>query len=335
MKFLSLLLALSAFWISSELAAPSANLNQHGEKKMRAIENPETGQFEIWEDSQSVLQYNYRIVEAGALFEKISPPNLKYAKPRSDYIHPLYGLSGEELTADWSIDHPHHRGIYWAWPEVTFDGETGDLHALQKVFARPTEKNNLMNGEGYSQIEAENVWLWKDERPIVQEWTVIRAYSAHKEERLIDLEFHFNPLVEGITIARRETDKYGGLNIRLTELAQQEIRFAPAASSGGREAPVAWGEISGLFPGGEEIVGLSVIQNRSNPHYPGEWIEYPEINWLQPTFPKKNTRYGLRSDDPLVLRFRLWIHPGRKDAKEHEQAWEEYHQNSKTLRTMR
>ena len=63
-----------------------------------------------------------------------------YAVPRSNYIHPVYGLSGEMLTRDWSKDHPHHRGIYWAWPEVEFGKKLGDLHALQIVFARPTGK---------------------------------------------------------------------------------------------------------------------------------------------------------------------------------------------------
>jgi hypothetical protein len=42
-----------------------------------------------------------------------------WAIPRSDYIHPLYGLNGEMLTNDWpDADHPHHRGIFWAWLEV-------------------------------------------------------------------------------------------------------------------------------------------------------------------------------------------------------------------------
>ena len=63
-----------------------------------------------------------------------------YARARSDYIHPLFGLEGETLTKDWSTDHPHHRGIYWAWPEVDWRGQRGDLHALQHVFARPTGK---------------------------------------------------------------------------------------------------------------------------------------------------------------------------------------------------
>ena len=87
------------------------------------------------------VAYNYQSVSMpDTVKPRIAPGNQKYAVPRSDYIHPLYGLHGEILTDDWVPDHPHHRGIYWAWPEVDWQGKRGDLHALQDVFARPTGK---------------------------------------------------------------------------------------------------------------------------------------------------------------------------------------------------
>ena len=76
-------------------------------------------------------------------------------------IHPLYGPHGEILTDDWTPDHPHHRGIYWAWPEVDWQGKRGDLHALQHVFARPTGKIETQHGADFAQITAENVWRWE------------------------------------------------------------------------------------------------------------------------------------------------------------------------------
>lgn len=35
--------------------------------------------------------------------------------PRANYIHPLYGPGGFELTEDFPEDHLHHRDIFWAW----------------------------------------------------------------------------------------------------------------------------------------------------------------------------------------------------------------------------
>lgn len=93
-----------------------------------------SGQFDITDAGHPVLRYNWKTVEPGDLPTNIAPANRIYARPRSDYIHPLFGLDSEILTKDWSLEHPHHRGIYWAWPEVDWRGQRADLHALQKVF---------------------------------------------------------------------------------------------------------------------------------------------------------------------------------------------------------
>ena len=87
------------------------------------------------------------------MLNEVAPANRIYARARSDYIHPLYGLNGEVLTRDWPVDHPHHRGIYWAWPEVDYGTNRGDLHALQKVFARPTGRVRLANGRRFAEVE--------------------------------------------------------------------------------------------------------------------------------------------------------------------------------------
>ena len=108
--------------------------------------------------------------------------------PRSDYIHPLYGLHGEVLTDDWVADHPHHRGIYWAWPEVDWQGKRGDLHALQEVFARPTGKIESSQGADFAQIEAENKWHFGDGPAIVREIAILRAWRQTDVGRAIDLE---------------------------------------------------------------------------------------------------------------------------------------------------
>jgi hypothetical protein len=89
--------------------------------------------YTIEDNGQPVLTYNFGTVPVPA------GVGGKYAVARSDYVHPLYGPNGEVLTKDYSPEHPHHRGVYWAWPEVTYRGETRDLHALQGVFARPVK----------------------------------------------------------------------------------------------------------------------------------------------------------------------------------------------------
>ncbi len=308
------------------LAAPEAPwagpASVRGE--MRALVNPVSGQVELSEGTLPILAYNHRTIEPeAAVLATISDGNRIYARPRGDYIHPLYGLHGEVLTRDWSPDHPHHRGIYWAWPEVDFGTRRGDLHALQHVFARPAGEPRLDTGTDAVQVTADHLWLWENEIPIVREQVRIRAHRATAQGRVVDLEFGFLALTNDVTVARRDTRHYGGLNVRLATPARQTIlaHTDPAGSVPRR----AWSDLSGVFREPQPS-GLSVFQHRANPEYPGDWIQYPDLAWCQPTFPSAGTRYPLSTRTPLTLRYRLWIHSGPAPAPEAAAAlWDAYH----------
>ncbi len=312
-------------WVSCEVNSGTT---------MQAVRDPETGQIILSDKGKPVLQYNYKTVAERDAMDTLAAnkyivtatdtfmanPSI-YAVPRSNYIHPVYGLEGEMLTRDWSRDHPHHRGIYWAWPEVEFGSKRGDLHALQIVFARPTGNIGLKNGKDFSEVEAEYLWMWGDTTPIVHEVALIRAYRATREGRIVDLAFRFVALKDSVTIARRETKLYGGLNIRMQTPKQQEISFHTDSAD---VAPKrAWSDLSGLFSGAKAPSGMTVLQWKQNPEYPGEWVQYPELSWIQPTFPTAGTRYKLVPGEPLVLRFRLFIHSGAKpDQKLLSKLWD-------------
>ena len=290
---------------------------------MNARPDAAGGQFDLSEAGKPILRYNYATIEPGDLITKVAPANRIYARARSDYIHPLCGLDGEPLTLDWPIDHPHHRGIYWAWPEVDWHSQRGDLHALQHVFARPVGKCTATSGSVFAQIEAENVWKWESGESLVHERAVIRAYRATDNARLIDLEFQFTALNEPVLLARRGTDKYGGLNIRLAKVLEQEIVFHTDPINAA--TVMAWAELNGRIGGATRNSSLVVLQHSSNPDYPGDWVKFPEIDWFQPTFPASGTRYELKQGRPLVLRFRLWLHRGAKaSAKSCGAQWHAY-----------
>ena len=274
---------------------------------MRATYDERAGRVDLFEGDRIILSYQYRTASPPAgLLDKVAAPSRKYARARSDYIHPLYGPAGEVLSDDWSPDHPHHRGIYWAWPEVDYRGERADLHALQRVFARPTGKLTYRGGSDVAQIRAESNWLWEDRTPIVRETATIRAYRSNRHGRYIDLTFEFVALRDDVSLARRGTTKYGGLNFRLAHLAQLEIdsHTDPPA----QKPRAAWAEISGIPSGSSRPVAVTIFQHRTNPLYPGDWVDFPHLPWLQPTFPSSGMRYVLRKDKSLTLKYRLWVH---------------------------
>lgn len=294
---------------------------------MQANEDPKNGQVVMSDDGKPVLRYNYKTVYEKDAIDTLAAnhyivtkndtfmanPSI-YAVPRSNYIHPLYGPNGELLTRDWSKDHPHHRGIYWAWPEVDFGSRRGDLHALQIVFARPTGNIKLQSGPVFAQIEAENLWMWKDREPIVREVAIIRAYRSTAQGRIIDLAFRFIALKDSVTIARRGTQHYGGLNVRMQTPKNQVISVATDSSN--LVPQRSWSDLSGLFAGADTTSGLMVLQHHQNPDYPGDWVQYPGLSWCQPTFPASGIRYKLIRGKSLVLRYRLFVHAGTRPDKE-------------------
>ena len=295
-----------------------------GKGQMQVKLDGDTGQYLIVDGETPVVQYNYASVEPGKEYlEKVHANNRKYAAARSNYIHPLYGPEGEKITYDWSSDHPHHRGIYWAWPEVQYQGKMYDLHALQNVFARPTGKVKTKNGKKFAQIEAENRWMWDDKDAIVLETATIRAWAGGENGRYIDLTYKFEPLVEGVTLARRGTKAYGGLNIRMTPI--KDMKLVNHADDAKEKVQAAWQAATGTWKDGTKSAVFAVFEKAENPEYPGDYIEYPNLPWYQPTFPKAGNRFELKKDEPLVLKYRLWIRSGDAPSEEeYRKEWKKY-----------
>jgi hypothetical protein len=313
---------------------------------LKAFTDPTSGQVIVQESGKNVLQYNYQTVfekdvirpetkkdselsfspETGIYYDEYlkAHPELEkndtttssiYSVPRSDYIHPLYGLEGEMLTNDWPDGgHPHHRGIFWAWPEVEYGKKLGDIYALQRVFARPTENIKLISGPVFAEIDVENLWMWEDKEPIVRENAIIRIYNSSTDSRIIDLTIKLLALKDSVTIATRFTNSYGGLNIRMQTPESQDISFFTDAP--GSNPIRSWSDFNGIFEGNKAASGLMVLQHSNNPEYPGEWKDYPDLAWVQPTFPTPDTRFPLSTGKELVLRFRLIIHAGGKPGEE-------------------
>jgi hypothetical protein len=279
----------------------------HATEAPRATYDEPTGRVTITDGGKTVLVYHYKNVPVPAEFSGAKKHN-KYAVPRSNYIHPMCGLDGVPLTSDWNEDHPHHRGIYWAWPEVFYYNEIGDLHALQRVWARPTGKIETRSGDGWVEIEAENRWMWEDKTPIVHETAVIRTWRAGEHGRWIDLALRFEALEDGVTLARRGTTQYGGMNIRMAKIEQMQLlhHVDPEGSS----PRAAWQLAVGRWPGAGGPSSLAIFEKSTNPGYPADYVQYPDLSWFQPAFPRAKTRHALEKAGPLTLQYRFWIRQG-------------------------
>jgi len=302
--------------ISAGAAAPTQTAAASDGLAVR--QDKATGRVEVSRGGKPVLRYNFATVPVPSAVK-----GRKYAEPRSDYIHPLYGPGGEVLTVDYANDHPHHRGVYWAWPEVYYKGQLRDLHALQGLFARPSKLISTGVSGGVATIEAENIWKWDDTEPIVRERATICVSDAGGGGYFIDFEFSFAALADGVQVARRGQRAYGGLNIRTSLQGGQKIlEHTDPAGAGPRRS---YAQIAGIPTGGKQSSALAIIQHAGNPEYPGDWVKYPKLAWLQPTFPASGKKFPLAKDKPLVLKYRLWLQPGAGAGDQDlARAWDAY-----------
>ena len=148
---------------------------------LNPVEILETGEgFRITEAGQTVMSYQRRHKSINGKFL------------RANYIHPLYGLDGQILTEDFPADHPHHRGIFWAWHQLWLgDKKLGDSWAAQDFFWDVYDAKILDVDSQSRALQVYVNWkspLWTEangkKKPFLKETTTIRVRcSPHQKNR--------------------------------------------------------------------------------------------------------------------------------------------------------
>ena len=107
--------------------------------------------LELSDGGKPVFVYNFGMTV---------PPGFPETMKRSCYLHPVYAPDGTLLSEAFNKDHPHHRGISWMWPEVTFDGKKGDMWTckgdFQQRFVAWTAREI---GPQQARLAVENGWF--------------------------------------------------------------------------------------------------------------------------------------------------------------------------------
>ena len=311
MRFFSnhilIILIVSAVIIA--LAGCSPNPNQTGAETQNPINISETGQgFRINEGEEQVMFYQRQHKSMDG----------KYA--RANYIHPLYGLDGEILTEDFPTDHPHHRGVFWAWHQVWLgDKKLGDSWAAQDFFWDVYDAEILTIDSQSRGLRLDVYWkspLLTDadgkQKAFVKETTTIRVHRAEGDIRKIDFRIELLALKDNMRLGGSEGAKgYGGFTAR--------IPLPDGLAFTGTNGPVEptnlsveagpWLDFSGNLGGRGKTSGLAILCHSSSPGYPQRWILRRKGSAQNPVYPGRHP-VPLSREKPLVLRYRLIIHRG-------------------------
>jgi hypothetical protein len=267
-------------------------------------------------------EQGFLVTEQGrnVFFYQRQPKSLGGKYTRANYVHPLYGPDGKVLTEDFPADHPHHRGIFWAWHQV-FIGQTslGDGWSIKNVSWDVYDAEIQDISPRCRAIKLDVNWLsplWTypegNEKPFIKETTTIRVHRAKGNIRKMDFEIRLLALEDDVSIGGAENAKeYGGFSTRI-RLPEGIVFTSPKGPVEPKGTPIEaapWMDFSGTFGKDKSVSGLAVLCHKSNPLYPHRWILRRQRSMQNPVYPGRHP-IRLSREEPLVLRYRLIIHRG-------------------------
>jgi hypothetical protein len=282
----------------------------------------------VGQDRKPVLTYRHGAAD----------PAFKY--PLTSYIHPLVGLDGEVLTDCSPKDHPHHRGLFWAWVRLEKNGQSVGEWWIPRDTTLAGKRLETGCGPVFARFAAEHTWDYaiapasqpvgglKRGDSLVSEQVVCRVFETTAGGRAIDLDLTLTALTDGLRLGgQTQLNKgYGGATLRFaTDKAQQGRAEQPRIVADGQlitkdlnHLKARWVDWTGVFkgPDGRPLdhrSGGAMFVHPSHPPLPAEppeWITraYGPIN---PAYPGLDM-LALPRDRPLRLRYRIWLH--RHDA---------------------
>jgi hypothetical protein len=247
------------------------------------------------------------------------------AFPRSNYLHPVYGLGGALLTQDFPEDHRHHRGIFWTWHQL-YAGEVrvGDPWLCEGIRWEVKVLETQARRKRAS-LEAVVYWMAGPDAPkgipdtLAREKVRISIRQKGKAVRLLDFDIELTAIAPDIRIGGSEDEKgYGGFSVRLN--TTNPLTFSNAQGTVTPQTTTVeaggWVRASGTFNAllPEQTSVVIMCEPEQLPQFQG-WILRRQNSMQNPAFPGA-TAIELSQEVPLRFRNRILLHRGpMKDQK--------------------
>ncbi len=262
--------------------------------------------LELTENGKPVFVYN---------FGGILAPGFPETMRRSCYLHPVYAPDGTLLTDDFNKDHPHHRGIFWAWEKVTFEGKTDDVWTVKGYRQKFLRWKARETTGATARLAVENGWFAGD-RQFAKEDVDIVAHPVVDEKRVLDFTLTFEALDKDVVIVGTPDGRkgYGGFAFRTAPRDGGPAQTVISTDTGvsredGVMARHPWAQILGKFQGKTEAIRIEDMP--SNPGYPTNgWLMRHSFALLNVSYPGLENPVTLKPGKPLVLKYKVILASG-------------------------
>lgn len=254
------------------------------------------------------------------LFYQSDPKDYQGEYERCNYIHPLWGIEGAVLTEDFPIDHPHQRGVFWAWHQVKINGKRiGDPWLLENFEQKVSEVEFFLKPDGAGVLKTTVEWMsdqWikrGTKSPYLKENAKITIYPEERNYRRIDFEISLLALEENLEIGGSKDEKgYSGFSVRLklpedVEFTGPEGGVEPQNTAVKSEGFI---NVSGSMGAGGNRAGVVIVDHPENPGYPQPWILRRQNSMQNAAWPGNKT-IPVSTTEPLVLKYSLIVYSGR------------------------
>jgi len=269
-----------------------------------------------------VLSYVYR---------PLKPPG--EATTRAGYVHPLYGLDGDQLTDDFPADHRHHRGMYFAWPQMNVLGQDVDVWHLRGIRPHFKSWGERHANQDSASFSATQLWKLDDGQDVIREVVAYTVHAARDDGRFIDVEARLTNLTEQpITLGGQVGKGYGGFNIRL-DGSRPDVRIHTAngplnAAADRVDPPSPWASHSSRFTDRQRS-GVAIFQHPANPDFIVPTWTLRAYGFLAAAWPGVK-QFSLKPQQPLRLRYRVFVFRGDAETAQVAKKYRQYSENQQT-----
>lgn len=254
--------------------------------------------FWVMEDDDKVMFFQRK--------ENDSIPSLS----RNNYFHPVYDLNGNVITEDFPKDHPHQRGLFWAWHELLIDGEkVADQWDIDNFKQKVKNIEFQRGNENQGYFSYQSVWYADETKPVklMQESTYVTICPRSESYRRIDFEIGLRALAYGLQLGGEQKKKgYGGFSIRMKTDDETEFH-----DRNGVIQPKLTGIDAGSYvdiTNKKMNSGVTIISWPGNPES-YNWI-LRQKNSMQNCAWPGNILVDIPVDKQIILRYSIFIHNG-------------------------
>lgn len=250
--------------------------------------------LELRENGQPVLTYNYA-------------PQLRNGAPeikrRSGYVHPVWAPNGAVVTDDFPRDHWHHRGIFWAWPVVRFEGKKYDIWTLTGGIDSRFGKWLGKKDGATAELAAENGWFI-DGKQVARETVRMSVEPLKGRERRMHYDIALEAVVPFEIAGSQDGKGYGGFNIRFAPRENTVVRTDAGVEAKDTDmVPHPWAELEATYQGKRARVRID--GDPGNPGHPQGWClrKYGFLGANYPGLPTLKMEPG----KPLRVRYTVTV----------------------------